>query len=256
MIARPRSAQNRGASAAKGSAAEASRRGAAPAKAKRRLGKAVPKGTTRSARRASQATSRNARPASVPRKQHGEPADRTGRIKDFTSPIPIDRQLVPQRRGRLVVAVFATLIAVAIGAALFVLPIKSWLKQRDDLSTRTSELSTLTSANDQLEAEVQRLQTPDGIKEAARAEIDYSEAGEQRITILATDPTAVTLPAGWPFDQVTQIINIRRAEAAAKAAPPTTAVAIAPAVTVAAAAATTVAVAPAVAPTTAAVPAP
>lgn len=148
---------------------------------------------------------------------HGEvPADKhSSLLSDFTTPIAREKQLFPQRRGRLVLGVFATLIVVAIGAALFVLPIKSWMKQRDQLTTRSSELATLNAANNQLQTEVDRLQTDGGIKEAAREEIDFVEKGEQRITVLPVGPASTTLPTGWPYDLVTQIVAIRQAQAAA-----------------------------------------
>ena len=118
--------------------------------------------------------------------------------------------------------VFATLIVLAIGAALFVLPIKSWMKQRDQLAVRSSELATLNAANNQLQTEVDRLQTDGGIKEAAREEIDFVEKGEQRITVLPVGPAPTALPAGWPYDLVTKIVAIRQAEAAAVTATATT----------------------------------
>ncbi len=123
---------------------------------------------------------------------------------------------------------FAALIVVAIGAALFVLPIKSWMKQRDQLSTRASELATLNAANNQLQTEVDRLQTDGGIKEAAREEIDFVEKGEQRITVLPVGPAPTTLPTGWPYDLVTQIVAIRQAQATAAVTTVTPAVAPAP----------------------------
>jgi cell division protein FtsB len=119
-----------------------------------------------------------------------------------------------QRRGRLVLAAFATLIVLAIGAALFVLPIKSWMRQRDSLATRTGELATLNGANNQLQTEVDRLQTDDGVKQAAREVIDYVEKGEQRITVMPVGPAPTALPAGWPYDLVTSIVALRQAQAA------------------------------------------
>jgi cell division protein FtsB len=141
-------------------------------------------------------------------------------IQDLTTPIERDKQLVPQRRGRLVVALFSTVIALAIGAALFVLPIKSWLQQRDDLTIRTGEVDTLNAANDRLQVEVDRLQTDAGIREAAREEIDYVEAGEQRLTVLPVAPLPNVLPPGWPYDLISRIVSLRQAEAAAAAAAP------------------------------------
>lgn len=144
--------------------------------------------------------------------------DRSSIIHDFTTPIERTKQLVPQRRGRLVVALFSVIIALAIGAALFVLPIKSWFQQRDDLTVRTGELDTLNAANDQLQLEVERLQTDAGIREAARGEIDYVEEGEQRLTILPAAGAPVALPTGWPYDLVSQIVLLRGQQASQAAA--------------------------------------
>jgi cell division protein FtsB len=138
---------------------------------------------------------------------------RSGALRDLTAPIARDKQLVQQRRGRVILGLIATLIALAIGAALFVLPVKSWMHQRDDLATRTSELAVLDAANSQLQGEVDRLQTDAGIKEAAREEIDYVDQGEHRITVLPIGPAPLTLPSGWPYNLISQIIALRQAEA-------------------------------------------
>ena len=151
---------------------------------------------------------------------NGDGDDRGGLLKDFTTPIPIGKEIVRGGHGRLIAGIFAALIAMAIGAALFVLPVKSWMKQRDTLATRTAELETLDAANAQLQGQVDRLKTPDGVREAAREEIDYVPDGEQRVTVLPVGPASTVLPDGWPYNLVTSIIALRTAEAAAAAAAP------------------------------------
>ncbi len=145
------------------------------------------------------------------------------RLADVTA-VDGDEQPIDGRRGRFVLLAFAALIVVAVGAALFVLPIKSWLKQREQLAAHTGELTTLNAANNQLQTEVDRLQTDDGIKQAAREVIDYVEKGEQRITVMPIAAAPTALPAGWPYDLVTSIVAIREAEAAGapEPAPPAT----------------------------------
>ena len=69
-------------------------------------------------------------------------------------------------------------VGATIGAALFVLPIQTWLDQDDDLAQRQAELDELEKVNGQLAGEVDRLQTDDGIREAAREEIGFVDAGE------------------------------------------------------------------------------
>ena len=139
---------------------------------------------------------------------------------ELTRPIAKEKQLVKGRGKRLFFALVATVIAAALAASLFVLPVKSWLQQRDDLTRKQNELAVLSDANAQLAADVNRLQTPDGIREAARQEVGYVGLGEQRISVLSTPNAPVTLPAGWPYDAISQIVAVRSAAAAAAAAPP------------------------------------
>jgi cell division protein FtsB len=131
------------------------------------------------------------------------------RFGEFTRPIAQDKQLVKGRGKRLFFALVAVVIAAALAASLFVLPVKSWLQQRDDLARKQNQLAVLNGANAQLAADVSRLQTPDGIKEAARQEVGYVGVGEQRISVLSTPDAPLTLPTGWPYDAIAQIIAVR-----------------------------------------------
>ncbi len=139
------------------------------------------------------------------------------RFADFTRPITRDKQLV-KGSYRLLIGVGVIIVFAALLAALFVLPLKSWFRQRDDLTERRRELAVLDAANAQLTAEVNYLQTPDGIMEAARAEIGYGNVGERRLTIVPAPDAPITLPAGWPYDGVTQIVAVRVSQAAAEVA--------------------------------------
>jgi hypothetical protein len=112
--------------------------------------------------------------------------------------------------------IFAALIG-----SLFVLPVKSWLQQRDDLARKQNELAVLSNANAQLAADVNRLNTPEGVTEAARQEVGYVGVGERRISVLATPNAPVTLPTGWPYDAIAQIIAVRSTPVADPAATPT-----------------------------------
>ena len=153
------------------------------------------------------------RPRGVRSARHdrGTTADR---FAEFTRPIANDRLLVKGRIKRAALALFGVVIVAALIASLFVLPVKSWLQQRDDLARKQNELAVLTNANAQLAGDVNRLQTPDGIKEAARQEVGYIGIGEQRISVISTPNAPLALPAGWPYDAITQIVAVRSAAAA------------------------------------------
>jgi hypothetical protein len=106
---------------------------------------------------------------------------------------------------------FVLLVGVTILVAIFVLPLQTWLDQDDDLVQRQAELDELQRVNGQLAGEVERLQTEDGIREAAREEIGFVEAGDRRTTILSLPPLPRELPPGWPYNVVTGILQARAA---------------------------------------------
>jgi len=145
------------------------------------------------------------------------PVDRPDdtRLGDFTRPIAVEKQLVKGRAKRGVIALAATVITAALVAALFVLPVKAWLRQQDDIDRKQSELATLDQANAELTDEVSRLQTPEGIEEAAREEIGFVQRGEIRLTMLPAPAAPLTMPSGWPYDTVAQIVAVRQAATSA-----------------------------------------
>ena len=130
------------------------------------------------------------------------------RFGEFTRPIPRDKQLV-QGRKRGLLWPFALVITAALVAALFVLPVKAWLRQQDDIDSKQRELAALQLANADLIDEVAMLQTPAGVEQAARQEIGYVKRGEIRLTVLTAPQAPITMPDGWPYDQMAQIVTVR-----------------------------------------------
>jgi len=140
------------------------------------------------------------------------------RLGDFTRPIPVEKRISRRPKVALFAGLFVLAVFAVLGAAIFVLPIQTWRDQGDDLTQREAQLDQLEKVNVELAAEVDRLQTEDGIKEAAREEIGYVEAGEERTSILPLPPLPTDLPDGWPYSVVTSIIEARRAGPAPAAA--------------------------------------
>src|SRR4051794_41120073 len=85
-------------------------------------------------------TSAIKRPRSVTKATAHTDLDGT-RFGDLTRPIAQDRRLVKAPGYRLLIGVVAIVIVGALMAALFVLPVKSWFRQRDDLAERERELA-------------------------------------------------------------------------------------------------------------------
>jgi len=136
------------------------------------------------------------------------------RFADFTRPIPVEKQLVRGGGKRRIIGIGAAVITSAFIAALFVLPVQAWLRQQDDLDHKDDQLAALQDANAELANEVQQLQTPEGIKQAAREEIGYVQQGEIRYTMLPAPEAPLTLPSGWPYDTIAKIVAVRSAAAA------------------------------------------
>ncbi len=157
---------------------------------------------------------------SIPRPKQQPKASDAGRSRlgDFTRPIPIDKRILRRPRWVLFGGAFILVIGATIIAALFILPVQTWMDQDVDLARRQAELDELQKINGQLAGEVDRLQTDDGIREAAREEIGFVEAGDQRSTILPLPPLPSDLPAGWPYNVVTGILAARTAGPAPVAA--------------------------------------
>lgn len=111
----------------------------------------------------------------------------------------------------------AIVIAGAIAAALFVLPVRTWFEQDRQIGALEHELGEMRAVNDDLTSEVARLQTNDGIIEAAREELGQKRADEHRQTVLGAPRLPRQMPAGWPYDLVDQILVVQEQAATAAA---------------------------------------
>jgi hypothetical protein len=127
----------------------------------------------------------------------------------MTRPIAREQRITRDRRPAIIFGISALVVAGAIGAALFGLPVRTWFEQDDQLRRLDHELSELQSVNAELQNEVDRLQTPAGVAEAAREELGLIEAGERRQTVAGWPLLPADLPDGWPYSAAEQIIAIR-----------------------------------------------
>jgi len=139
-------------------------------------------------------------------------------VSDLTRPTPRSERIVPKFLGRAALLVGFLVVVFSFGNSFLVLPLTSWFGQRTEIDSRQAELDTIKKATDELQTEVDRLKTPEGVQDAAREELGYVVAGEARQQIVGDATAPIDLPAGWPYDLVTQIISVKVNEAAAKAA--------------------------------------
>ncbi len=115
-------------------------------------------------------------------------------------------------------AVGAVLVVISFGNSFIWLPAKSWMGQRDEAFGRQEELDTLRQASEQIQKEIDWLQTPAGIESAARSELGFVMAGEKRKVLIGSTAAPIDLPAGWPYDLVTRIVSVIETEEQIRAA--------------------------------------
>jgi cell division protein FtsB len=139
-------------------------------------------------------------------------------LGDMTRPTPRQERLVPKLLGRAALALGALLVVGAFANSFLVLPVRSWFGQQTEIDERQRELDTLRAATDELQTEVDRLRTPEGLEDAAREELGFVIAGEERLTVIGESEAPLDLPSGWPYDMVEGIVATRVAHAAATSA--------------------------------------
>jgi cell division protein FtsB len=154
---------------------------------------------------------RAARSSTVAKPARARRASDAGRsrVGDLTRPIAIDRRILRRRQTSVLLGVFALAIAGSLAAALFVLPVQTYFAQDETITRREGQLRELDTVNADLAAEVARLRTDDGIREAAREELGYVEAGEARLSLVSPATLPTVLPDGWPYSVVSGIIAVR-----------------------------------------------
>lgn len=154
-----------------------------------------------------------ARKGAARRSGQGKKRGRAAALSDLTRPVPRSQRLIPRVVGRFILVVGIGLVLVSFANSFVLLPAKSWLGQKDEITDRQNELEVIKRANEQLQAEIDQLQTPRGIEQAARSELGYVMEGEKRQVLVGSAVAPVDLPEGWPYDLVTRIMNVRTLEA-------------------------------------------
>lgn len=131
------------------------------------------------------------------------------RLGDLTRPIAREQRITPNRRPAILLGIAGLVVASAIGAALFGLPVRTWFGQNEELTDLEIQLGELQDVNGDLQREVDRLQTEAGIAEAARVELGLIRQGERRETVVNFPDLPTDLPDGWPYGAIERIIALR-----------------------------------------------
>lgn len=132
---------------------------------------------------------------------------------------PAENRLIKSRPLRVLAWSFTSLVVLAVAAAFFVFPMRDYFKQHEAIAQRTAEFEALADANEQLQDEIDALQTPAGVIAAARSELGYVYPGERRVNLLQMPELPTTLPSSWPYSMVSNIMSVRIVETARHGGP-------------------------------------
>jgi cell division protein FtsB len=121
----------------------------------------------------------------------------------------IKRDLLANPATRIAVNIVGVFVVVLVGVSLFFIPAREYFTQRTALAQKNKEFNTLADANEQLQNEVNNLQTPEGAAQAARQQLGYVLPGEHKVTLLPMPALPTTLPTAWPYSVVSNIVAIR-----------------------------------------------
>lgn len=106
----------------------------------------------------------------------------------------------------------ALLAVVAITITFLVVPVRTWLSQRDLLDARSSQYAAYEEVNDALQDEVDALRTAEGVRQAVREQLGYLLPNERRVPLLEMPNAPVMLPDRWPYTLVANIVSLRQTQ--------------------------------------------
>ena len=114
---------------------------------------------------------------------------------------PLQRVLVSEKTRRYLFWLFILAVVVVI-LIWAIQPIRLWLDQREELSTKQQELTNIESSNSALEQRAEALQTPEQIELIARQNFGLIREGEEAYAVLPAAPDPLRFPSSWPFTEL------------------------------------------------------
>jgi hypothetical protein len=124
-----------------------------------------------------------------------------------------ERRFSGARRNRFAITSVGVVFVGAVSLAFFVIPMRTWTEQRSSIASKSEQFAAFEDINDALQDEVDVLKTPEGIQEAIRSQLGYLLASEKRVPMLDVPNAAANLPTEWPYSVVTNILQVRIAQA-------------------------------------------
>ena len=153
--------------------------------------------------------SRTPRRSRLARRRRPASTARRSSLADLTGGVPREARITGRGRTTVVLGALAGVVVLTLIASLAVIPWRTYGEQGDRIDELADQLARLEAVNADLSAEVQRLRTDDGVREAARDELGYVADGEDRETVMDAPPLPTDLPNGWPYGVMADIIAAR-----------------------------------------------
>ena len=119
---------------------------------------------------------------------------------------PLQRVLVSGKTRRYLFWIFILAVVVVI-LIWAIQPIRLWLDQREELSTKQQELTNIESSNSALEQRAEALQTPEQIELIARQNFGLIREGEEAYAVLPAAPDPLRIPSSWPFTELADALG-------------------------------------------------
>jgi len=123
-----------------------------------------------------------------------------------------NHRAIGARRGRFALLPVGAVFVAAVSLALFVIPMRTWTKQRSMMGEKNEQFAAFEDINDDLQDEVETLKTTEGMQEAIRSQLGYLLPSEKRVPMLDMPAASAELPDRWPYTIVTNILQVRVAQ--------------------------------------------
>ena len=120
--------------------------------------------------------------------------------------------LLLANRLRSLAMPIAVISILGLTVTFLVVPIRTWMAQRDMVDVRSGQYAAYEEVNDALQDEIDALRTPAGVRQAVRDQLGYLLPDERRVPLLEMPNASVTLPARWPYTLVASIVSLRETQ--------------------------------------------
>jgi hypothetical protein len=125
-----------------------------------------------------------------------------------------DLHLVRHRGIRAFAVPLTVLVVFALATTLFVVPIRTWMSQRSVLDTKQQEYAAYEDIVENMQDQVNYLQSPAGLRDAIRTQLGYLYPSERRVPMMDTPALSTTLPERWPYTIISTMMFVKTLEAA------------------------------------------